>query len=53
MTYQGRIESTPEWRFDSSMLLRFGLYLLIPVGSMLGGVATSCSNPFHYLIVCS
>ncbi len=37
MTYQARIESTPEWPFDSSTLVRFGLYLLIPVGAMIGG----------------
>jgi len=37
MTYNARIESTSEWPFDSSTLLRFGLYLLIPVGSMIGG----------------
>ncbi len=37
LAYQDRLESTPEWPFDSSTLLRFGLYLLIPVGSMVGG----------------
>ncbi len=37
LTYQDRVESTPEWPFDSSTLLRFGIYLLIPVGSMVGG----------------
>lgn len=35
--YKNQVESTPEWPFDSSTLLRFGLYLLIPIGSMVGG----------------
>lgn len=37
LAYQDRVKSTPEWPFDSSTLMRFGLYLLIPVGSMIGG----------------
>jgi hypothetical protein len=37
LAYKTRIESTPEWPFDSSTLFRFGLYLFIPVGSMVGG----------------
>jgi len=37
LTYKTQVESTPEWPFDSSTLWRFGLYLLIPVGSMVGG----------------
>ena len=37
LTYQDRIQATAEWPFDSSTLMRFGLYLLIPVGSMIGG----------------
>ena len=37
LAYKTQIESTPEWSFDSSTLLRFSLYLLIPVGSMVGG----------------
>ncbi len=37
LAYKDRVESTPEWPFNSSTLLRFGLYLLIPVGSMIGG----------------
>ena len=37
MAYQNRIESTAEWPFNSSTIIRFGLYLLIPVGSMIGG----------------
>ena len=37
LAYKTQVESTPEWPFDSSTLLRFGLYLLIPVGSMIGG----------------
>ncbi len=37
LAYTSQVESTPEWPFDSSTLLRFGLYLLIPVASMIGG----------------
>jgi len=37
MSYQARIESTKEWPFDLPTLVRFGLYLLIPVVSMVGG----------------
>jgi len=37
MAYRDRIESTAEWPFNSSTIFRFGLYLFIPVGSMVGG----------------
>ncbi|MCZ6708942.1 MAG: hypothetical protein O7B25_01110 [Gammaproteobacteria bacterium] len=37
LAYKAQIESTREWPFDSSTLLRFGLYLFIPVISMVGG----------------
>ena len=37
LAYQTHITSIPEWSFDSPTLVRFGLYLLIPVGSMIGG----------------
>ena len=37
LAYKTRIEATPEWPFDSSTLFRFGLYLFIPVGLMIGG----------------
>ena len=37
LAYKTRVESTREWPFDSSTLLRFGLYLFIPVASMVGG----------------
>jgi hypothetical protein len=37
LAYKTQVESTPEWPFDTSTLLRFSLYLLIPVGSMVGG----------------
>jgi len=37
MAYQDRIESIAEWPFNSSTIIRFGLYLFIPVGSMIGG----------------
>jgi hypothetical protein len=37
LAYQSRIESTTEWPFNSSTIIRFGLYLFIPVVSMIGG----------------
>jgi hypothetical protein len=37
LAYKTQVESTPEWPFDSSTFMRFGLYLLIPVASMVGG----------------
>ena len=37
LAYKTQVESTREWPFDSSTFLRFGLYLLIPVASMVGG----------------
>ena len=37
LTYQDRVESTSEWSFNSSTLSRFGMYSLIPLGSMIGG----------------
>jgi hypothetical protein len=37
LAYKIQVESTREWPFDSSTLLRFGLYLFIPVASMIGG----------------
>ena len=37
LAYKTQVESAPEWPFDSSTLLRFGLYMLIPVASMIGG----------------
>jgi hypothetical protein len=37
LAYKTQIESTQEWSFDSLTLLRFSFYLLIPVGSMVGG----------------
>ena len=37
LAYKIQVESTSEWPFDSSTLWRFGLYLLIPVCSMVAG----------------
>ena len=37
MAYQGLIESIRNWPFDNPTLVRFTLYLLIPLGSWLGG----------------
>ena len=37
LAYKDRIESTPEWPFDSSTTFRSVLYLLIPICSMVAG----------------
>jgi hypothetical protein len=37
LTYEARIESVREWPFDTSTLSRFGLFLLIPLVSWIGG----------------
>lgn len=37
LAYQKRIKSTSEWPFDSPTLLRLGLYVLLPVISMVVG----------------
>jgi hypothetical protein len=37
LAYRALVESVREWPFDASILARFGLYLLIPLGSWLGG----------------
>jgi hypothetical protein len=37
IAYRAWIEARPEWPFDTWMRLRFGLYLVIPLGSWLGG----------------
>ncbi len=38
IAYQTLIESIRNWPFDNPTLTRFALYLLIPLGSMFGGV---------------
>jgi len=35
--YQHVIEGVREWPFDSSTVVRFAIYLLIPLGSWFGG----------------
>jgi hypothetical protein len=35
--WQDRVEALREWPFDARALRRFGLYLLIPLGSWVGG----------------
>ena len=37
MAYRGVVENAGSWPLDSSVLFRFALYLLIPLGSWLGG----------------
>ena len=37
LAYEARIESVREWPFDTSTLSRFGLFLLIPLVSWIGG----------------
>jgi hypothetical protein len=37
LAYQSMIENKRNWPFDNSILVRFALYLLIPLGSWFGG----------------
>ncbi len=37
LAYEARVDGVREWPFDASSLLRFALYLGIPLGSWLGG----------------
>jgi hypothetical protein len=37
LAYETRVQAISEWPFDVPTLRRFGLYLLIPLGSMIGG----------------
>ena len=37
LAYQSMIQNLRNWPFDNSILVRFSLYLLIPLGSWLGG----------------
>ncbi len=37
LAYKQFVESVREWPIDSSTLLRFALYLGLPIGSWLGG----------------
>ena len=37
LAWRAFVESVPEWPFDAPTLLRFALYLVIPLGSWLGG----------------
>jgi hypothetical protein len=37
VAYEARIEKVREWPFDASTLIRFALYLMIPLGSWSGG----------------
>ncbi|HSJ99262.1 MAG TPA: hypothetical protein VLC53_19460, partial [Myxococcota bacterium] len=37
LAWRSFVDSVPEWPFDAPTLLRFALYVAIPVGSWLGG----------------
>ena len=37
LAWEARVESIREWPFDTPTLVRFALFLLIPLGSWLGG----------------
>ena len=37
VAYRGLVDAAREWPFDASTVRRFGLYMLIPLGSWLGG----------------
>jgi hypothetical protein len=37
LAWESRVAAAPEWPFDTSTWLRFALFLLVPLGSWLGG----------------
>ena len=37
LAWEARVAAAPEWPFDAGTAVRFGLFLLVPVGSWLGG----------------
>jgi hypothetical protein len=37
LAWESRVESVPEWPIDAAALRRIALYLLIPLGSWVGG----------------
>jgi hypothetical protein len=37
LAYEARIEAVREWPIDTATLRRFGLFLLIPMASWIGG----------------
>jgi hypothetical protein len=37
LAWEARVAATSEWPFDAGTAVRFGLFLLVPVGSWLGG----------------
>jgi hypothetical protein len=37
LAWESRVVAAPEWPFDTSTWLRFALFLLVPLGSWLGG----------------
>jgi hypothetical protein len=37
LAYRAHVQSVHEWPFDAPTMLRFALYLAIPIGSWLGG----------------
>jgi hypothetical protein len=37
LAWEARVAAAPEWPFDAGTVARFGLFLLVPVGSWLGG----------------
>lgn len=37
LAWEARVADVPEWPFDTPTLVRFALFLLVPIGSWLGG----------------
>jgi hypothetical protein len=48
VAYKTMIENIRNWPFDNPSLTRFALYLLIPVGSMIGGVLVERGLDFFF-----
>ena len=40
LAWEARVAAAPEWPFDTSTWLRFATFLLVPLGSWLGGAIT-------------
>ena len=48
LSYKSMLEDIRNWPFDSPSLTRFALYLLIPIGSMFGGVLVERGMDFFF-----
>ena len=48
VAYKTMIENIRNWPFDNPSLTRFALYLLIPIGSMIGGALVERGLDFFF-----